>query len=58
MVLKLTYNYRMKSIRIIHKLMQDRLKYDLRSNIYLSWLSLKFQCHVNLPSPEDNDEFD
>lgn len=54
------------SIGTIHKLMHDRqelakkkesLKYALRTNIYPSWLSLKFQCHVNLPNPEDNDEF-
>lgn len=54
------------SIGTIHKLMQDRqelakkkesLKFALRTNIFPSWLSLKFQCHINLPNPEDNDEF-
>lgn len=54
------------SIGTIHKLMQDRqelakkkesLKFALRTYIFPSWLSLKFQCHINLPNPEDNDEF-
>lgn len=54
------------SFGTIHKLMQDRqelakkkesLKFALKTNIFPSWLSLKFQCHINLPNPEDNDEF-
>jgi hypothetical protein len=54
------------SIGTIDKLMQDRqeiakkkesVKYANITNIYPSWLSLKFQCHLSFPNPEDNEDF-
>lgn len=54
------------SIGTINKLMQERqelakkkesVKYAIRSNIYPSWLSLKFQCHLSFSNPEDNEDF-